>query len=471
MKTRLAPYAPFCGAPRITAAEVFGASADKPFLWRIPVLGQRPVTVTVSGLPDCLSLDGQIVRGTAPAAGEYPVRVRAENALGTDEKTVLLKIAPDGMLQTPLLGFTTWNAYMDAVTDEDIRRTADDLVRLGLAEYGYSYVNLDSSWQDSYGGEFDAIQPCDRFPDMKGMYAHLHSLGLKGGIYSTPFLRAWGCPPDREWIPGCTRGEADIRFSEVNTGIGLERCEAQNVRQWTEWGVDYLKYDWRPTDTVNADLMKKELLKSPREIAFCVTVLASEVYWRYWAANCCSFRNNNDTYDIWDNVVQRMDTVDRWAGKTAPGHFYDLDMLSYGPMVMNDGKCRFTPEEALSHVTLHAFFPSPVQLSMQLHEASEFELALAGNEEVIAVNQDVLCDYPEKLDAPAGCRAWTRKMQNGESVIAVFNLADETRRITLPLRSPSRIRDLWAKENLGIAPKLTVTLDAHEAGLYRIRRC
>jgi len=123
MKTTLAHAAPFAGAPRITAAEVFGASPDKPFLWRIPVLGQRPMTVTVDGLPDSLSLSGQVVRGTAPAAGECPVTVRAENELGAHEKTVCLKIAPDGMLQTPLLGFTTWNAYMAAVTDGDIRRT------------------------------------------------------------------------------------------------------------------------------------------------------------------------------------------------------------------------------------------------------------------------------------------------------------------------------------------------------------
>ena len=63
-----------------------------------------------------------------------------------------------------------------------------------------------------------------------------------------------------------------------------------------------------------------------------------------------------------------------------------------------------------------------------------------------------------------------RKMQNGATDIAVFNLSDETNKISLPLRSPSYIRDLWAKQDLGIAPKLTVTLDAHEAGLYRIRR-
>lgn len=468
MRTKIAHAAPLAGAPRITAADVFGASPKKPLLWRIPVLGQRPMRLTVTDLPSCLSAEGQIVRGISPDAGEYTVTIRAENDCGSDEKTILLKIAPDGMLQTPLLGFTTWNAYMDAVTEEDMRRTADDLIRLGLAEYGYAYVNLDSSWQDKYGGEYDAIQPCGRFPDIKGMYDHIHSLGLKGGIYSTPFLHAWGCPPDRAWIPGCTRGEADIRFPEIQGGIGLEHCEAQNVRQWTEWGVDYLKYDWRPTEPVNADLMKKELLQSEREIAFCVTVHANEMYWRYWSKNCCSFRNNDDTYDIWDNIVRRFGTLDRWTGKTAPGHFYDLDMLAIGPMVMNGGICRFTPEESLTHMTLHSFFPSPIQLSMRLHEASEFELDLVSNEEVIAVNQDVLCAYPTPMEAPEGCRIYRRALANGDTAIAVFNLSDAPVCVTVPLDGEKRIRDLWAKEDRGEADTLTVELDAHESAMYRV---
>lgn len=63
----------------------------------------------------------------------------------------------------------------------------------------------------------------------------------KCGIYSTPMLRAWGCPVELESIPSCTQGEPDELFSERNKGIGVIRKERNNVLQWTEWGFDYLK--------------------------------------------------------------------------------------------------------------------------------------------------------------------------------------------------------------------------------------
>ncbi len=56
-----------------------------------------------------------------------------------------------------MLGFTTWNAFGDRVTREDVERSAALLIPTGLADCGYSYVNLDLGWQLEYGGEFDAI--------------------------------------------------------------------------------------------------------------------------------------------------------------------------------------------------------------------------------------------------------------------------------------------------------------------------
>ena len=59
-------------------------------------------------------------------------------------KQLILEIGPVGVLLTQLLGFTTWNAFAEKVTQKDITDTTKHLVRNGIAEYGYSYVNLDS---------------------------------------------------------------------------------------------------------------------------------------------------------------------------------------------------------------------------------------------------------------------------------------------------------------------------------------
>ena len=60
----------------------------------------------------------------------------------------------------------------------------------------------------------------ENFPDMKGLVDHIHSLGLKAGIYSSP---------------GPTTCQ----------GLGATyQHEEQDARAYARWGFDYLKYDW-----------------------------------------------------------------------------------------------------------------------------------------------------------------------------------------------------------------------------------
>lgn len=472
MTPEIAHAHPFEGAPILTVPSVFGASPEKPFLWRISVLGKRPIVLTADGLPDGLSLSDNTIRGTAIQPGEYTIRLRAENELGSDEKNVRLKIAPDGMLLTPLLGFTTWNAIAADVSAQFVTDTAKELVSSGLSEYGYAYVNIDSGWQGEYGGELDAIQPNAKFPDMRALTDFVHSLGLKCGIYSTPMLAAWGCPKEQKSIPGCTRGTPDDRFTVINGGIGVEHLEENNARQWNEWGFDYLKYDWRPTDPVNADPMKQALLRQPREIAFCTTVHCAVEYANYWKKHVNSWRDNTDTFDVWDNIVTRLNTVGKWAKHVLPGHFYDLDMLAVGPLAMNHGKCRLSPSEELFAFTMHAFFPSPVQLSCQLDKMTEFEFDLFANEEILAVNQDSLCDYPaliREYDTPARCtKTFARRLENGDYAVAFFNLGSGAAREEIRLPRRYAIRNLWQKKELGVSDTLYCEAGAHGAGVYRI---
>lgn len=470
MTKQIAHAEPFSGPARLTMPDIYGGSPDKPFIWRIPVLGERPVSIRIDGLPEGLTINGNIISGETPVTGDFPVVVTAANRLGSDRKTVTLSIRPDGSLRTPLLGFTTWNACFEDVTDKLVIGIGEYLVSSGLAEYGYSYVNVDSCWQGLYDEETGAVMPNGKFPDMKGMYSSLHALGLKGGIYSSPFRECWGCAAaaNLDIFPGCTRGEKDPRFPDVNNGIGKERHEAQNVSHWCRLGVDYLKYDWAPSDKYNAGLMKAALRNASRDISFCVTVSASPDDYEFLNENCCSWRANEDTRDDWQNLLRRMDTVDTWRGKTSPGHFYDLDMLAIGVTQINKGTRHLTNDEELSAYTFHAFFPSPLQLSMALDKMTDFERDLVSNEEIIAVNQDSLCDYPSPVSAPDGFRVWERKLASGDTAIAVFNLSDSTAVISLPLDRKHMIRDLWTKTDIGRSETLSVTLDAHSAGVYRL---
>ena len=52
--TKIAKATPFAGLPKINLPSVYGASPNKPFLLRIPVTGQRPITYSAKNLPDGL---------------------------------------------------------------------------------------------------------------------------------------------------------------------------------------------------------------------------------------------------------------------------------------------------------------------------------------------------------------------------------------------------------------------------------
>jgi len=471
VSAKIAKAAPFTGAPHINAPSVFGASTGKAMFYRIPVTGARPITVTVDGLPEGFTFDGRILAGKSDCDCTFRLTIHAENALGADESEMTVEIAPDHMLRTPLLGFTTWNAFGSKVTQELAEETAKKLADVGLMEYGYHYFNIDSGWQKEYGGRYDAIQPNEKFPDMGAMCEKLHGMGFHCGIYSTPMLTAWGCPEELPSIPGCTRGEPDIRFASMNGGIGTERMEENNVKQWTEWGFDYLKYDWRPCDGINADYMKRALLVSEREIAFCVTVHADPFYAAYWKKNCCSWRDNSDSEPRWERVMHLFHTVDTWRPHVLPGHFYDLDMLELGKTYYHDeNDWSLTDDEKLFAYTMRAFFASPIQISSAIDKLSEFELDLLCNEEILAINQDCLADYPTLAAESGGVRCYRRTLANGDIAYAIFNTGDTPVREEIALDAPMHIRDVWAKSDLGCADTLTMEADAHSAQVYRLKK-
>jgi len=469
MSASIAKAAPFAGAPVILTPFLLGATVNKPFLYRIPAIGERPLTFSASGLPEGLALNGQILTGILPEKGEWRVEITVSNAQGTAKKTIRLTCDADNSLRTPLLGFTTWNAFAQAVTQEDMERTAQQLIDTGLADYGYAYVNLDSGWQKEYGGEFDAIQPNEKFPDMKAMYDFIHSLGLRGGIYSTPMRTAWGCPDELPSIPGCTRGEQDPLRTNCMGGVCLEHMEKNNVRQWEAWGVDYLKYDWNLCDPLTADEMKQALLAASRDIPLCVTTNAHECYGHYWTKNCCSWRKNPDSFDNWPRFSLIIPTVDApWKKYVRPGHFFDLDMLEIGHMYWNKGNRGLTEDEYLFCYSLRAFFASPIQLSCRLEALTGFERDMIMNEEIIAINQDALADFPDEIRKDESVRIYKRTLENGDIAYALFNMKEEARVEAIDLPENTAVRDVWMKENIPAASNLACKLPPHGVRIFRV---
>ncbi len=148
----LTPAAP--ATPRINGASVFGVRPEHPFLYTIPATGNRPMTFAVRGLPEGLTLDASTGRitGRLLKRGEHKVVLEASNALGVSTRDFKIVVG-DVIALTPPLGWNSWNCFADDVSDGKIRAAADAMISSGLADHGWTYINIDDCWQAGRDGQ------------------------------------------------------------------------------------------------------------------------------------------------------------------------------------------------------------------------------------------------------------------------------------------------------------------------------
>ena len=504
---RIARVAPWDqGDVAIHGPSVFGASVDKPFSYTIPATGERPLKFGVEGLPEGLQLDaasGQIT-GAARREGDANVLLRAENRHGKAEKAFTIAIGR-GLALTPPMGWNSWNAWRRWVDDSKMRSAARELVKTGLAARGYTYVNIDSCWQGRRGGAHGAIQPNSKFPDMESLAAYIHELGFKIGIYSTPWTVPWGCTQkqaEEDWngsgLIGCSSGDPDPGYQpqSIPEGryVGIDKHEAQDMAQWVQWEMDFLKYDWIPTDPQSLERMGRLAKKAPRDIVLSISTearLADADTIEVWAN---MWRGLPDTSDEWSNVLKNAFLLEDsqredWRPHVGPGSWNDLDMLALGPQFETSVRCRpnrLSPDEQIATMTAWALYPSPLILSCDLSAITDFELRLFANEEVIAVNQDPLgkpavrfCERREQSLQAAqpqhNARIWARPLAGGSVAIGFFNLAGSPDMLSIDLRDLGfsgsiGARNLWERRDIGrVQDQLSIEVPAHGAQLVLVK--
>ena len=94
--------------------------------------------------------------------------------------------APDyAHTRTPMMGWASWNLYHTAISEEKILAAANALKELGLADLGYTYVNIDDGFQRGRDEDGTLIVHPERFPNgMKSVADRIHEMGLYAGIYT-----------------------------------------------------------------------------------------------------------------------------------------------------------------------------------------------------------------------------------------------------------------------------------------------
>lgn len=469
---------PVSPKPRINGARIFGARPGAPFLFTIVASGQKPLRFSVTDLPAGICLDAASGRlsGSAAVPGAYNARVTVANALGRADATLRIVIG-DTLCLTPPMAWNSWYCWSESVSQEHLCAAADALVASGLAEHGWASVNVDDCWQGERTGPDKALQGNERFPDMKRMCDYIHSRGLKVGIYSTPWMgsyagfpggscwKAEGNYADRALAPAQRLQSAQLfgRFpGSLNRGLDKVGeywfCDA-DARQWAAWGIDYVKYDWKPNDVPTTRRLAEGLRRCGRDIVLSLSNESPFEKISELSKLANLWRTTGDIQESWASISRIGFSQERWRPFGRPGHWNDPDMLQVGMLGAPNQKnvsahpSALTPEEQYSQVTLWCLLSAPLVLSCDLTRIDPFTFNLLGNDEVIEVDQDPRGEPARRIVASSG-EVWAKTLEDGSLAVGLFNLGQEERPVAvswseLGITGKQKVRDLWRQKNLG----------------------
>jgi alpha-galactosidase len=333
----------------------------------------------------------------------------------------------------------------------------------GLAAVGFQYVNIDDGWEGKRDAD-GALQSNEKFPDMKALADYVHSKGLKIGIYSSPG-------------PRTCQGLA-----------GSYQHEESDAKTWAGWGIDLLKHDWCSysgivKDNSLAELQKPyttmhdALMKTGRDIVYSLCQYGMGDVWA-WGADVGGnyWRVSGDLTDVWSNMSPigfRQAGREQW---TRPGHYTDPDMLvvgkvGWGPSVHDT---RLTPNEQITHISLWALQAAPLLLGADMSQFDAFTANLMTNDEVLAVDQDMLVKAASRVSQRERLEVWARPLADGTMAVGLFNRGLQAAKVSaswteLGLRGAQPVRDSWLQKDLGASTaEYSATVPAHGAVLVKI---
>lgn len=457
--------------PEIHSPAVFGARPGNPFLFTIAATGERPMQFSVKALPAGLHLDPAtgLITGSVKQRGEYKVVMAASNAKGTDTKECVFKIG-DAIALTPPMGWNGWNSWAKQIDQEKVVSSAKAMVDKGLRDHGWTYVNIDDTWEAPRGGKYMALQPNEKFPRFKEMADFIHSLGLKLGVYSTPWICTYaGYPGGSSDYPDGAYPDSIRIYKRENHRIGKYQFDTNDAKQFAEWGVDYLKYDWHIT-MPPAVSMSKALRECGRDILYSLSNSAPIENGADWARLANAYRTGPDIRDSWTGLYTSAFIIDDWAPYGGPGHWNDPDMMILGKVTTGSDlhPSRLTPDEQYAHMSIFSLLAAPLILGCPIEELDSFTLNLLTNDEVIAINQDPL-GKPARLTVDEdGIQAWVKPMADGSYAVGWFNIDgygktpqsyfhwgdEKPREVNLDfskigLKGKWKLRNVWTQKDLG----------------------
>ena len=325
------------------------------------------------------------------------------------------------------MGWSSWNTYRVNISDSLIMRQADAMVSQGLKEAGYTYINIDDGYfggRDQQTGRLKIH--LTRFPrGLKPVVDHIHSLGLKAGIYSDAGANTCGNWYDKD---------------SIAEGVGLYGHDRQDCDMFfRELGFDFIKVDFcggsASRNSQHLELSPQERYTAIRQAILNTgrnDVRLNVCRWDYpgtWVSQVASsWRMSRDISPRWSvvkEIIRQNLYLSAYAGD---GHYNDMDMLEVGRSL--------TAEEDRTHFGLWCMMASPLLIGCDMTKLKPQTLALLTNRELIAIDQDPLGlqAYVVKHDLATGTYVLAKDLlqRHGHTrAVAFYNPTDDSQTVQI----------------------------------------
>jgi hypothetical protein len=371
------------------------------------------------------------------------------------------------LAKTPPRGWNSWNRFLDSnnraqvelVTEVEILNQARALVDSGMAEAGYQYVVLDDCFQAPQRDARGRIQSHpERFPSgIKALADEIHSMGLKFGLYSVPGSLT------------CAQQYDNYQGNDLGS-LNREELDAQT---FSDWGVDFLKYDWCRAHLndglVAQDAFRKmatELEKLDREIVYSISEygLFESHLWAPEFTNM--WRTTDDLIPTWQSVLRTLDRQIGLEKYSRPGAWNDPDMLQVGNGELTDGENR-------AHFYLWCVLNAPLMAGNDLTQMPDSVRDLITNKAALSVNDDYASSQGKLMSQSEDLEVWGKSLSDGSVAAVYLNRGERAGKIGLGsavLGIQAQVfEDLTTGADLGLGVESWLEIPPHDAIFIRAR--
>jgi alpha-galactosidase len=415
----------------------------------------------------------------------------------------------DGQAPVPPMGWNSWNAFYSDIDEEKVMASARVLVDSGLTRLGYRYVNIDDGWWLKRRlADGRMVIRTEKFPSarvegdttsFRPLTDRLHAMGLKAGIYSDIGRNSCG----QIFTPNfANQPEGTIEEREV----GLYGNVDKDIRLYfDEWGFDLIKVDGcgirglgPDTDHVRkgnyrlfqplidlsalgrtdigavrnlygevAEALKRHNADGDYVFSICLWGSANV---RAWAKDMGNIsRTSDDISPHWSRMLTNFDTAATRALYAHPGAWNDPDMLFIGSGEFD--KDHMT--EARSHFALWAIMNAPLIIGYDLRKATPEQLALLGNAEIIALNQDPAGHQAVPAYQSGEVQIFVKTLSNGAKGVAIFNRGSgpvdavlTAAHLKLQGDREIALRDLWTGAETNFTGEATLRVEPRQTLIF-----